>query len=348
MIKLLGHIVREEDRIWLLSSASEVSFRVTGATRLLMKLEADDTVRDLSTEPLLPRFEIRLNGRKAQDIRMTEKELTVTVFDGTEQQEAEIRLIKLSECTQSLMALRAIETDGEITPLPDRPMRIEFIGDSITCGYGVEGKSVDAPFTTAAENAAKAYAFLAAEALDADAVLTSFSGYGIVSGYTEDPAVPNERELVPPIYEKEGWNPFRLPSGKKVQDTTRDFDAFQPDYIVMNLGTNDISWCGTDLERGQLFARKYAEFLQTVRKRNPAARILCMLGIMGTGLNKMMEQAVDHYYRESGDREIRLLMLEEQNAARDGLGSYSHPSEITQRLLAEKVTDEIRKWMKEA
>ena len=38
-------------------------------------------------------------------------------------------------------------------------------------------------------------------------------------------------------------------------------------------------------------------------------------------------------------------MLEEQNAARDGLGSYSHPSEITQRLLAEKVTDAIREWM---
>ena len=178
-------------------------------------------------------------------------------------------------------------------------------------------------------------------------MLTSFSGYGIVSGYTEDPAVPNERELVPPIYEREGWNPFRLPSGKQIQDTVRDFGAFQPDYIVLNLGTNDLSWCGTNQERGQLFARKYAEFLWTVREHNPAARILCMLGIMGTGLNQMVELAVDHYCRESGDREIRLLMLEEQDAARDGLGSYSHPSEITQRKLAEKVTDEIRKWMRE-
>ena len=58
-----------------------------------------------------------------------------------------------------------------------------------------------------------------------------------------------------------------------------------------------------------------------------------------------MQQAVEEYSRESGDREIRTLVLEEQNAARDGLGSYSHPSEITQRLLAEKVTEAIREWM---
>ena len=331
----------------MLSSASEAGFRVKGASRLYLKLLADDTVNDPGTEPLLPRFEVCVNGESILNTRLTGKETTVTVFDGGETRDAEIRLIKLSECTQSLMALAGIETDGIIEPIPARPVKIEFIGDSITCGYGVEGKDPEAPFTTEAENAAKAYAFLTAEALDADAMLTSFSGYGIVSGYTEDPAVPNERELVPPIYEKEGWNPFRLPSGKQIQDIFRDFSAFQPDYIVLNLGTNDLSWCGTDRERGQLFARKYAEFLRTVREHNPAARVLCMLGIMGTGLNQMVELAVDSYCRESGDREIRLLMLEEQDAARDGLGSYSHPSEITQRKLAEKVTDEIRKWMRE-
>ena len=214
MIKLLGHIVRDGENLWMLSSASEAGFRVKGGSGLYLKLLADDTVNDPGTEPLLPRFEVRVNGESVLNTRLTGKETTVTVFDGGEKRDAEIRLIKLSECTQSLMALAGIETDGIIEPIQARPVRIEFIGDSITCGYGVEGKSVDAPFTTAAANAVKAYAFLTAEALDADAVLTSFSGYGIVSGYTEDPAVPNERELVPPIYEKEGWNPFRLPSGK--------------------------------------------------------------------------------------------------------------------------------------
>ena len=347
MVKITGHTVQEDGRTWLLSSAAEVSFRVRGATKLRLKLQADDTVRNSALEPLRPRFEVLLDGEKVLDRRLMSEETTVTVFEREEKRNAEVRLIKLSECTQSLMALQEIETDGTISPLPERPLKIEFIGDSITCGYGVEGKNVDEPFTTAAENAEKAYAFRTAEALNMDALLTSFSGYGIISGYTDIPAVRNEAERVPIYYEKEGRNPYCLPSGKRIQEIPRDFSAFQPDYIVVNLGTNDLSWCGTDRARQELFALKYAEFLKTVCKKNPASRILCILGVMGTGLNPKVQQAVGNYCRETGDRKIRVMMLEEQNAARDGLGSYFHPSEITQRLLAEKVTDAIREWMKQ-
>ena len=67
---------------------------------------------------------------------------------------------------------------------------------------------------------------------------------------------------------------------------------------------------------------------------------------MGTGLNPMMQLAAENYCKETGDKQVRLLMLEEQNAARDGYGSDFHPNEITQRLLAGNVTDAIEKWMR--
>ena len=346
MVKLLGHIVADGERLWMVSSAAEVGFRVTGATRVLLRLRADDSVSDPARETQLPRFAVRLDGKKILDARLTAPEAAVTVFEGGVPRDAEVRLIKLSEGTQSLMALQEIVTDGEIAPLPNKPLKMEFIGDSITCGYGVEGKSENETFTTATENVTKGYAWLTAEALDADAVMTCFSGHGIISGYTGDPAVQNTAELVPPYYEKEGRNSFRLPSGRLVEEIPRDFSAFRPDYIVLNLGTNDLSWCGTDRERGRQFAQLYAEFLKTVRKDNPEARILCALGVMGTGLNPMMQQAAEAYCKETGDRKIRLLMLEEQNAARDGYGCNYHPNEITQRLLAGRVTEAIRKWMK--
>ena len=146
---------------------------------------------------------------------------------------------------------------------------------------------------------------------------------------------------------KEGRNGFRLPDGRLAEEISRDFSRFQPDYIVLNLGTNDLSWCGTDEARGTIFAREYKAFLKTVRKNNPGARILCTLGVMGTGLNSMMQRAADDYCKETGDRQIRLLMLEDQNAARDGYGSDFHPSEITQRLLAGQVRDTLEKWMKQ-
>lgn len=114
----------------------------------------------------------------------------------------------------------------------------------------------------------------------------------------------------------------------------------------MNLGTNDLSWCQEDPERGALFAREYAAFLKEIRGHNPKARILCILGEMGTGLNAMMQRAAEEYCRETGDGQVRVLLLEEQNGARDGYGSDFHPNEISQRLLANKVTDAIRRWMK--
>ena len=345
MVKLLGHVVDDGEQVWLISSAAEAGFRVSGATKTALKLRADDTVTDPAKETLLPRFEILADGEKILDTRLTEKDVTVTVFESSDKRDAGIRLIKLNE-GNSLFALREIVTDGRIEPLPARPLKMEFIGDSITCGYGVEGKSEAETFTTATENAAKGYAFLTAEALGADAMLTCYSGHGIISGYTGDPAVINDADLVPPYYEKEGRNEFRLPTGKYAQETDRDFNAFQPDYIVLNLGTNDLSWCGTDESRDKAFAELYTGFLKTVRKHNPQARILCTLGVMGTGLNPMMQLAAEEYCKETGDRKIRVLLLDEQDAVRDGYGSDFHPNEITQRLLAGTVTDALRKWMK--
>lgn len=346
-VKILGHAVRDGDAWWLISSGAEIGFRVTGATTVSLVLQGDDTVTDPAAAHMRPRFAVYLDGRKTLDAVLAEKERTVTVFEGKAPRDAEIRLVKLSEGTQSLMALREIRTDGQVEPLEPKPLRMEFIGDSITCGYGVEGKGGEETFTTALENAEKGYALLTAKALGADALLTCFSGHGLVSGYTGDPAVRNDTELVTPYYEKEGRNGFRLPSGRLAEEIDRDFSAFRPDYIVVNLGTNDLSWCGADGERGQHFAREYVRFLKTVRKDNPGARILCVLGVMGTVLNPLVRQAAEEYRRETGDREVRTLLTEEQDMARDGCGTDSHPSETTQRRLAAEVTKTIRKWMEE-
>ena len=345
-LKRLGRTLMDGDALWLCSSLSEIGFSVTGATYARLRLRADDTVWKKEMEHRKPRFVIRLDGEKILDARMENPEETVTVFDSPEKRDAEVRLIKLSECTQSLMALEEIDTDGRIAPLPDKPVRIAFAGDSITCGYGVEGNERET-FTTATENAEKSYAGLTSQALGADARLDSYSGYGIVSGYTGDPAVRNGDSLVPPIYEKTGCNDFSLPSGRHLQEIDWDFSAWEPDWLVVNLGTNDLSWCQGIPERCEEFRREYAAFLKTLRLRNPTARMLCVLGVMGTGLNRFMEKAAEDYRRETGDRWIRVLTLEEQNAARDGYGSDFHPSERTQRLLAESVTEVIRAWMRE-
>lgn len=343
-VRVLGRCVEDGGCLWMTFPLSEVGFRVSHASFLRLRLRGDDTVSDPAKEGILARFAVYLNGRKTADMRMKSRRSSVVVFEGKAWEQAEVRLVKLSECTQSLMALEAIETDGLLEPLPENPLRIEFIGDSITCGYGVEAAGAEETFTTATENAEKSYAGLTAKALSADAVLTACSGFGIVSGYTGDPDARNETELLPPYYEKAGCNDYRLPSGKRLQDIPWDFAAWQPQYIIIHLGTNDLSWCGSAPERAEAFRQGYVQFLKTVRYRNPGARILCMLGIMGEGLNESVQQAADAYRKATGDGNLRVMLFREQNLEQDGAGADFHPSAITQERLAQDVTEAVRAW----
>lgn len=336
-VKVLGRTAADGGMLWMASSLSEIAFRVCDARFLRILLEADDSVLDPARAHLTPRYQVRLDGDVILEGCMKERKETLYVFDSRTPWGAEIRLRKLSECTQSLLAVREIQTDGRIEPLEERKEKIEFIGDSITCGYGVEAKDELEVFTTATENAGKSFAGLAAEWLGADAMLTCFSGYGIVSGYTDDPEHRNTEELVPPCYERTGKNPYTLPSGRTLTEMNWDFSAWQPDRILINLGTNDLSWCADREPRKEMFRQQYKDFLRTVRRNNPGAKILCVLGIMGTGLNEKMAQAVSEYRAETGDLRIHAMTLQEQDWERYGYGADFHPSEKTQRLLAEKI-----------
>jgi hypothetical protein len=55
-------------------------------------------------------------------------------------------------------------------------MRIEFYGDSITCGYGNIAPTSWEDFSTSTEDGMQTYAFLTAEALDAECTVLAKSG----------------------------------------------------------------------------------------------------------------------------------------------------------------------------
>ena len=336
-VRVRGRTVRDGGMLWLCSSLSEAGFRVTGAKHLKVVLQADDSVLNPARGNQTPRYEVLVDGDTVIDARMSETEETITVFDSGKPWGAEIRIRKLSECSQSILAIREIRTDGRITPLDEQGLKVEFIGDSITCGYGVEGKNETEDFSTATENAAKSFAGLVTDWMGLDAMLTCFSGHGIVSGYTADPEVRNTDELYPPYYETLGHCGFVLPCGKKPEEMPWDFSRWQPEKILINLGTNDLSWCTDREPRKDMFRKQYKDFLYMVRKNNPGAMLLCVLGLMGTGLNDTMVHAVNEYRAESGDTRIHSMTLQEQDWQRDGYGCLYHPSMKTQHRMAEKI-----------
>ena len=334
-MKLIGRVYMNDDTLWLGMSGSGVEFRFKGKG-LTITLCADEVYTGERKD--FARAAVYINGSREHDLLFDQQFKTVTVSpDG----ECVIRIIKLSECAMGNVGIKPIlaDDDDSIVPVEDKAHKIEFIGDSITCGYGVDDENELHPFMTETEDVTKGFAYKTAEALGYDYSMFSLSGYGIISGYTDD-GTRHEDQLVPRFYESYGFSIGSF-GGIKPMDIDWDFRRYVPDIIVINLGTNDDSYCGSDEGRQNFYSTKYTEFLHVVRKHNPNAHIICALGVMGDNLFPALERAVDAFMKETGDRNITLLHFTPQNGELDGYAANYHPTEKTHTKAAASLTDVI-------
>lgn len=261
---------------------------------------------------------INNDEEQVKRIELCNKEELFTVFESTSEQEVSIKLMKYSEAAFSKLGFKAISLEGELLPPPMRkPRRIEFIGDSITCGYGVEGGFNSDLFTTKEENPMRAYACQTARLLDAEFQLVSWSGIGIITNYVDETV--NEpfpdRWLMPDLYEYADGELER--SLQKSTYEIWDNKSYSPDLVVIYLGTNDASYTRGRKERQEYFASEYQKFLDQVRMKNKESYILCVLGSMNQELCKIEERLVS-IKQADGDNKIRFLTLPLQREE-DGL-----------------------------
>lgn len=328
--KLIGRTLKTNGVTWLVHSGSAAEFTVTG-TEASMTICGDSGVN--SDEKYRPRFGVYVDGKLVKDVVMGEKEQTIELFSGTASRTATVKIIHLSEANNGCIGVKELTVTSSsstpVKPTPKKELMIEFIGDSITCAYGVEAGSQYESFSTATENFTLSYAYLTAQLLDADYSAVCYSGHGIVSGYTSD-GTKNTDSLVPPYYEMVGK--------PKDYQTQWDFSKNPADVIVLNLGTNDDSYASKELEtRGAEYQELYGDFLKQIRKCNPDANIICTLGIMGaTELYPYIEAAVN----EVGDPKITCYESPVQDM--NDLGADWHPSPTTHEknayLLADKIS----------
>lgn len=340
-VKIIGRTHMFNDVLWLALSGSGVEFSFYGRAARIT-LQGDDIA---ATGNNLARIGISVNGRRVIDDQVDQELRSYTVFESETEQQVTVRVTKLSEAAMSTVGIREIAVDAAegIQPTPRQVHTIEFIGDSITCGYGVDDEEALHPFSTATEDVTKAYAYLTAEQLGADYSMVCYSGYGIITGYTENDQKLTTH-LLPDYYEKAGKSEGRFGGTLLPQEAAWEFSRFTPELIVINLGTNDDSYTKDDPAKQADYAENYVAFLQKVRRNNPDSTILCTLGIMGDRLYPHLEQAVARYSRESGDSRISAMKFEVQLEA-DGYAVDYHPSRATHRKAADKLAAEIRRLM---
>lgn len=336
-VKLIGRTLNENGALWLALSASGFEFTMTGTSASVTVLGDNRITSDTAKS----RFAAYVDGEKVLDEMVTQEQQTFTIFTSETEKEVTIKLLKLSEAAESIMGISSIDvvSTGDIAPTAEKELKIEFIGDSITCGYGVDDEVKENHFSTATEDATRAYAYKTAMNLDADYSLVSFSGHGIISGYTGD-GKKQDQQLVPPFYEKIARNY----SGSKIVENDWDFSRFTPDIIVINLGTNDNSYVKKVKEKEEEYKAGYIEFIKQIRKNNPNAKIICTLGIMGNELFFPMRKGITQYKEESGDTNVETVLLATQTAA-DGYAADWHPTEKTHTKAATRMTQFINELL---
>ena len=190
-----------------------------------------------------------------------------------------VRVVRETEIYYGFTALAALVTDGEAYELPPAPvLRLEFIGDSLTCGHGNISSCANPEFTTAEENFSDTFAAQTAALLHAQPSVVAASGNGFAHHYGCETG-----NLIPDLY---GYTDKLFADARGVSPEEWDFSADPCDAVIVKLGQNDGRYCsGADLpeeeRRQEVLARRREEFtfsarcfLETVQEKRPDTPII--------------------------------------------------------------------------
>lgn len=214
-IRLLGRAKVTADGTTVDHSAAGIEFQAFMSGELTVTVSSDEVAF----------FTVYIDGKRLEErfeVRYGEKTLTLASFEGNYLHT--VRLLKETESMNALSTFSEIRMTGYIVDAPDeRDFFIEFIGDSLTCGYGNLGDSSStAPGGPLWQNATQAYAFIASEKLGAEASIIACSGMGVDEGWRD--------------YEAEEF--YSALSYHRNTAEKFEFDK-RPDLVVIHLGAND-------------------------------------------------------------------------------------------------------------
>jgi len=146
-------------------------------------------------------------------------------------------------------------------PPAPRKRKIEFYGNSITCGLSNEDSSGSENRASIYENNYLAYGAITARYFDAQYSCIARSGIGLMAS-TSDLTMPQMYNLLNPFDYNSKW----------------DFTKYIPDIVIVNLLQNDASLL-TNPVTEEVIAN-YQDFIKKIRAIYPQAHIICALGNM--------------------------------------------------------------------
>lgn len=309
-------------------SGTSVSINVKGTKEIKVLLDAK---RDFNYYYAI--VDGNTNDLKKIKVGVGKKMYTLATFSDLKKHQ--IELIKITNTDDNTTYFYGFEIDKNgrfLQPNKEKKKKLEFFGDSITCGYGAD-VPVDSTDSGAPKyfNNYKTYGAITARYFDAQYHCTAKSGIGVTVSWFP--------QIMPEIYDRE--NPEH-------SNSKWDFSTYVPDIVVVNLFQND-SWIVNMSENEQFEARfgtvkptddfmikAYADFISKIRSKYPKAQIICCLGNMdivraGSKWPGIVNAAVGTL----GDKKVVTHFFEYKN-------TNGHPKEKEQQAMADDLIQFIK------
>lgn len=316
---------------------SETSGKLTGPASSVMFQFAgnqiDINLKNIPFQGYYNYISVEVDGEYIGRLKVDNSDFKTYQFK-VKNKNRKIHTLKIYKATEAAMG--EVYFDGSnlsVIPLQkDYRKKIEFIGDSITCGFGNdesdkkcgEGQWFDQ------HNAYYAYGPILSRMLNADYLLSSVSGYGMYRNWNTEQW---EESILPDVYDH-----LYL----RKSEAALFADEYQPDLVSICLGTNDLSeGDGTKTRlpfNRYKFVGNYIELIQKIYRKYPNTRIVLLNSPMVSGeRNKEFMQAlhlVKEFFKEDpAHKPIEIFEFKEMKPA----GCGYHPSIADDQQMADEL-----------
>ncbi|MEK5417720.1 SGNH/GDSL hydrolase family protein [Paenibacillus sp. FSL L8-0708] len=353
-LKIHGRTTGSLSPLTLFWTGSAVELNVK-SSELWLEVESDYDVYE-------PWISILINSVPVSRQMLVAGRYWICVFRGMNDRVVNnIRIVKdvqaMSGDPGCSLQIHAVKMDGKFLPVADKPHKIEFIGDSITSGEGSIGAKAEEDWIPMWFSAINNYTRMTADALNAEYRVISQSGWGVLTSWDNNP-----HGNIPDCYEQV----CGLLTGAKNEAIgafqEHSFEIWQPDVVVVNLGTNDggafqspewkdevtgeshkqrLNEDGTYHEDDiQAFVDAAEKFLMKLRKNNQHAHLVWAYGMLGIPMMPVIYRAVDVYSKKTGDKQVSVLQL--PNMTDETIGARSHPGALAHEQAAKELTGYLK------
>lgn len=249
-----------------------------------------------------------------------------------------VEIRKVSESYPGTVTFGNVTTDGSLVATQAKVRTIEFIGDSITTGYGVDGTfpCVD---EVATKNAAKTYAAILKKQFDADVSFIARSGRGLMRNHPDSKG-QNPDPPMPAMWRR-----------TSASDTTPTYTfpaSAVPSAVVVHLGTEDFVYLTGPADSSgnptpsrpkmtmETYAAAMSSFVQEIRAVYACSKIFLVSSPMlsdawPVGGKEHLTQLAGLLSAASGMQDVFVVDFKTQGSQ---VGCHYNPSAATHQQMA--------------